>query len=325
MTAPWHAPWKGRTLLVFGGAGQVGHAIASLLPPANWRVVMASRADADITVTDEVNRLVTEANPDVIVNAAAFTAVDDAEAAAEPAARVNAEGAAIVAEAALQVGAPIIHLSTDYVFDGQSDRPWIESDPVAPLSVYGVTKEAGEQAVRQTHSGHVILRTSWVFGRHGKNFVRTMLRLGAERPQLRIVADQHGCPTPAADLAIAIWRIAAQTITPTRDVFGTFHFAGYGPTTWFDFAGRIFTEAKRYGFRPPNLEPITSAAYPTPARRPAYSVLDCAKIGAIYGIVPPSWHGGLALCVADLMALDKQSPGDRSSGGRLSQQRGVAA
>jgi len=307
MTAPGGTSWSGRTLLVFGGEGQVGRAIGSLLPPASWRVVAASRALADITEAAEVNRLVSQVEPDVIVNAAAFTAVDDAEATPERAVLVNAEGAAIVADAALQVGAPIIHLSTDYVFDGRSTRPWIETDRVGPLSVYGLSKEAGEQAVRRVHSGHVILRTSWVFGYHGKNFVRTMLRLGAERPQLRIVADQHGCPTPASDLAIAIWRIALQTVT--------YHFAGHGATTWFDFAGRIFTEAKRHGLPAPQLEPIASAAYPTPASRPAYSVLDCAKIGAVFGIVPPSWHGGLSLCVADLMAPGKREP----------QQRGVAA
>lgn len=307
--------WRGRTLLVFGGDGQVGRAIATLLPPVGWRVVAAPRAMADITRTDEVGRLVTQVAPDVIVNAAAFTAVDDAEAVPARAVQINAEGAAIVAEAALQVGAPIVHLSTDYVFDGRSTRPWIETDQVGPLSVYGLSKEAGERAVRRVHSGHVILRTSWVFGSHGKNFVRTMLRLGAERPQLRIVADQHGCPTPAADLATAIWRIALQTVTPTRDVFGTFHFAGQGATTWFDFARRIFMEAERHGHSVPQLEPIATAAYPTPARRPAYSVLDCTRIGAIYGITPPSWHGGLSLCVADLLA-----PGNRQS-----HQRGVAA
>lgn len=307
--------WSGRTLLVFGGDGQVGRAIATLLPPAGWRVVAAPRSIADITRADEVNGLVAQTEPDVIVNAAAFTAVDDAESAPEQAVLVNAEGAAIVAEAALQVGAPIVHLSTDYVFDGRSTAPWVETDRVGPLSVYGLSKEAGEQAVRRAHSGHVILRTSWVFGNHGKNFVRTMLRLGAERPQLRIVADQHGCPTPAADLATAIWRIALQTVTPACDVFGTFHFAGHGPTTWFDFARRIFLEAERHGQTAPQLEPIASAAYPTPARRPAYSVLDCTRIGSVYGIVPPSWHGGLSLCVADLLA-----PGKRQS-----QQRGVAA
>lgn len=315
MSEPGGTSWGGRTLLVFGGEGQVGRAISSLLPPAHWRVVTASRALADITQPDQVARLMSQVEPDVVVNAAAFTAVDDAESTPELAVQVNAEGAATVAEAALQVGAPVIHLSTDYVFDGRSTRPWIESDRVGPLSVYGLSKEAGEQAVRRVHSGHVILRTSWVFGSHGKNFVRTMLRLGAERPQLRIVADQHGCPTPASDLAIAIWRIALQTITPSRDVFGTFHFAGHGATTWFDFASRIFLEAKRHGWPAPALEPIATAAYPTPACRPAYSVLDCAKIGAIYGIVPPSWHGGLSLCVADLLA-----PGNRQP-----QQRGVAA
>lgn len=315
MTGFMDALWNGRTLLVFGAAGQVGHAISRSLPPAGWRVVCASRGEADITRPDEVNRLVSQIEPDVVVNAAAFTAVDDAETVPKRAAQVNGEGAAIVAEAALQVGAPIVHLSTDYVFDGRSSRPWVETDPVGPLSVYGSTKAAGEEAVRHVHSGHVILRTSWVFGSHGKNFVKTMLRLGAERPLLRVVADQHGCPTAAADLADALWRIATQVVTPSRDVFGTFHFAGAGATTWFDFATTIFAEAKRHGLAAPQLEPIASQAYPTPARRPAYSVLDSGKIAAVYGIVPPSWHHALSHCIAELMV-----PGDTQQSSR-----GVAA
>ena len=298
--------WTGRTLLVFGGNGQVGHAISAQLPPDGWRVICASRDDANITRADEVNRLVAHFQPDVIVNAAAFTAVDEAEAVPKWAAQVNCNGAAIVAEAALQLGAPIIHLSTDYVFDGRSSRPWRESDAVGPLSVYGRTKEAGESAVRRVHSGHVILRSSWIFGSHGRNFVKTMLRLARERPLLRIVADQQGCPTPASDLAAAIWRIALQVVVPRCDVFGTFHFAGQGPTTWFDFATRIFAEAKRHGLASPELEPVASLAYPTPARRPAYSVLDCAKIGIVHGIVPLSWQDGLSHCIEDLLAMGER-------------------
>lgn len=301
MTALSDSLWTGRTLLVFGGAGQVGRAISALLPPDGWRVICASRQDANITRADEVSRLVAHVGPDVIVNAAAFTAVDEAETVPKWAAQVNSKGAAIVAEAALQLGAPIIHLSTDYVFDGRSSRPLCETDAVGPLCVYGVSKEAGEQAVRRIHSGHVILRTSWIFGSAGHNFVKTMLRLAAEQPLLRVVADQQGCPTAAADLAAAIWRLALQVATPSRDVFGTFHFAGQGPTTWFDFAARIFAEAMRHGLTSPQLEPIASQAYPTPARRPAYSVLDCAKIGTVHGIVPPPWQEGLSQCIADLL------------------------
>ena len=306
--------WNGRTLLVFGGAGQVGRAIAGLLPPEGWRVVTASREQADITRADEVNGLVALVEPDVVVNAAAFTAVDDAEYHPAPADRINHHGAGIVAAAALEVGAPVIHLSTDYVFGGQGTRPLVESDPVAPLSVYGTTKEAGEQLVRQVHSGHVILRTSWGFGSHGKNFVKTMLRLGAERPVLRIVGDQHGCPTSAADLAEAIWHIARQAVTPNSDVFGTFHFAGARAVTWFDFARDIFAEVARRGRSVPELLPITTQAYPTPARRPAYSVLDCGKIRTVYGIDAPDWRHGLSACIDDLL----------NSQGKP-QRRGVAA
>lgn len=309
MTLSSDIAWSGRTLLVFGGTGQVGHAISALLPPDGWRVICASRSDANITQAEDVKCLVALVEPDVIVNAAAFTAVDKAESVPKWAARVNGTGAGIVAEAALQLGAPIIHLSTDYVFDGRSSRPWCETDAVGPMSIYGATKEAGEQAVRRIHSGHVILRTSWVFGSHGGNFVKTMLRQGAEKPLLRIVADQQGCPTFAGDLAAAIWRIAREVAMPTRDVFGTFHFTGSGPTTWFDFATAIFAEAARHGVASPQLQPIATRDFPTPARRPAYSVLDCGKIAAVYGIVPPSWRDGLSRCVGDLLKpRDLQSP-----------------
>lgn len=314
MSASANGHWSGRTLLVFGGRGQVGHAIGGLLPPDGWRLVMVGRGEADITRIDEVKRLVGKIEPAVIVNAAAFTAVDDAESQPEAADRVNQLGAAIVAGTAHQAGAPIIHLSTDYVFDGERSQPLRESDPVRPLSVYGTTKEAGERAVRRANARHVILRTSWVFGTHGKNFVKTMLKLGAERPSLRIVADQYGCPTAATDLAQAIWTIAIQLGSPALGSFGTFHFAGHGVTTWFDFAGRIFDDLVLRGHQTPKLEPIPTHAYPTPARRPAYSVLDCDKIRTVYGIVPPSWHDGLAACIQTLSTpIGKQ------------QRRGVAA
>lgn len=298
---PQGSQWNGRTLLVFGGAGQLGHAIGELPPPEGWRSIMVGRADADITRIDEVQRLAAKIGPAVIVNAAAFTAVDDAESQPEMADRVNQLGAAVIASVARQGGAPLIHISTDYVFDGRCRRPLRESDPVRPLNVYGVTKEAGERAVRRINPRHVILRTSWLFSAHGKNFVKTMLKLGAERPTLRIVADQYGCPTAASDLARAIWAIASQVVAPELGSFGTFHFSGHGVTTWFDFAGRIFDELARHGVDAPKLEPIPTEAFPTPARRPAYSVLDCDKVRAVYGIVPPPWQDGLATCVQDLV------------------------
>lgn len=307
-------PWNGRTLLVFGATGQVGHAIGDMVPPEGWRVVTASRDQADITQSDEVAGLVELVQPDVVVNAAAFTAVDDAEVHSAAAERVNHHGAGIVAAAALEVGAPVIHLSTDYVFDGQGNRPLVESDLAGPLSVYGTTKEAGERLVRRIHSGHVILRTSWLFGSHGKNFVKTMLRLGTERPSLRIVADQHGCPTAASDLAQVLWHITRQAVTPDKDVFGTFHFCGARAVTWFDFARGIFAEVARRGRAVPELVPITTQAYPTPARRPAYSVLDCGKIRSVYGIVAPDWQSSLSTCIDDLL----------NSQGKP-QRRGVAA
>jgi dTDP-4-dehydrorhamnose reductase len=281
-----------KVLLVFGGEGQLGRALAEAKAPAGWRVTAVSRAAADITDADQVMRAIDAHEPAVVVNAAAYTAVDKAENDSVAAFRINEYGASIVARAASEAQATVIHPSTDYVFDGQASRPWREDDPTQPLGVYGASKAAGEEAVRDAARRHVILRTSWVFGAHGNNFVKTMLRLGAERPALKIVADQVGRPTSAHDLADAILTIAGKIGggVSTAKFYGTFHFANEGAVSWYEFAREIFAQGAKRGGPSPELAAIPTSDYPTPAKRPAYSVLDCDKLAGLYGIEPRPWQ-----------------------------------
>ena len=291
-------------LLVFGGAGQVGRAFAEITPPAGWTVTTLARPDADITEPGSIERAIATHRPTFIVNAAAYTAVDKAESDRDACFRINRDGAGIVARVAAAAKVPLVHLSTDYVFDGTKAGPWTEDDAVGPLGVYGASKEAGEQQVRANHPRHFIVRTSWVFGVHGNNFVKTMLKLGETREQLRIVADQHGKPTDAADIARAVLALANRVLTkPPQRPWGTLHFAGKRATTWFGFAEAIFDEAERRGARRPELTPIASDGYPTAAKRPANSVLACAKIESIYGVIPQPWSMGLAACLDRLIGL----------------------
>ena len=290
-------------ILITGRDGQVGHELGRVAWPAASTVHLLGRTDGDLTDAASLRRILAALRPDLVINAAAYTAVDRAETEPEQAFAVNRDGPAALAAACHAQGAALIHLSTDYVFDGTRPTPYREDDKVAPLGVYGASKEAGETAVRTEVPRHVILRTSWVFGAHGTNFVKTMLRLAATRPELRVVADQHGCPTPAADIASAVATIAA-AIGAGRGVWGTFHFCGAGPTTWHGFARAIVDRARPGPDGRPRVLPIATAEYPTPARRPVNSVLDCTRIGQAYGVVPPSWHGGLEEMLAALGALE---------------------
>jgi dTDP-4-dehydrorhamnose reductase len=284
----------GECVLVFGGAGQVGRALSEAATP-DWPVVGLSHDAADITDPSAVEQAIRRHRPSFVINAAAYTAVDKAENEREMCFQINRDGAGVIARAAAAAGVPLIHLSTDYVFDGGKSGPWNEDDAPGPLGVYGASKAAGEDAVRENHPNHVIVRTSWVFGAHGVNFVKTMLRLAETRTELRIVADQHGKPTAAADIARALLAIAARIrAKPPQRPFGTFHFAGKRATTWYGFAEAIFEEAARRGARAPELVPIATAEYPTAARRPGNSVLDCARIESVYGVVPRPWPEGLS-------------------------------
>lgn len=282
-------------ILLTGANGQVGWEFARRAPAAGLSVRAFGREELDIADNDAVARAVAAVAPRVVVNAAAYTAVDKAEGDRERAFAVNRDGAAHLAGACAARGIPLVHISTDYVFDGEKDGPYVEDDPTGPLSVYGESKLAGESAVRAFLDRHVIVRTSWVYGVHGHNFVKTMLRLGRERDVLRVVDDQHGCPTFAGDLAAALLTIAHRVASENLpdDAYDTFHCAGAGAVTWCGFARRIFEVAAPMLGRAPTVEAITTADYPTPARRPANSVLDCGRLSEVYGLALRPWDAAL--------------------------------
>jgi dTDP-4-dehydrorhamnose reductase len=290
-------------LLVLGARGQVGQELRRLAWPAGYELAAFGRDGVDITQHDAVVAAVARERPDIVVNAAAYTAVDRAEGEPDAAWANNCTGPANLAAACRDVAIPLIHLSTDYVFDGSQTGPYREDDPVKPLGVYGKSKEAGDRAVREALAEHVILRTAWVYSPHGHNFVKTMLRLAAERPVLRVVADQIGSPTSAADIAAAI-RAIVQQLDAGNSSWGTYHFAGGGAVTWHGFAQAIFELASQFSSTgrgpPPRIEAITTADYPTPARRPANSVLDCSRIGEVFGVVPRPWRQALAEVIGEL-------------------------
>jgi dTDP-4-dehydrorhamnose reductase len=287
-------------LLVFGRTGQVATEIARLAGP-DLAVRALGRAEADLANPEGCARAVAAAEADVVVNAAAYTAVDRAEQEEALAATVNGEAPGAIARAAAARGLPFLHVSTDYVFDGSGDRPWTEDDPPAPLGAYGRSKLAGERAVAAAGGPHAVLRTSWVHAGHGTNFVRTMLRAGAARPRLSVVDDQRGGPTPARAVAATLVALA-EAFAHGRGVSGIFHFCGAPPTSWFGFAREIFARAE--WMTPPEIVPIRTADWPTPAARPANSVLDCTKIRAAYGIGQPDWKATLGPVIAELRAGD---------------------
>ncbi len=290
-------------VLVTGASGQVGRELVRRHERYGLAVVGFDHAGLDITDPAAVAAAIDEVQPVCVVNGAAYTAVDRAEEEADKAFAVNAAGPENLARACRRHGIPLLHISTDYVFDGSKRTPYREDDPVAPLGVYGRSKEEGERRLRAITNRHCIIRTSWVFAAHGHNFVTTMLRLGSERPRLRIVDDQHGGPTPAAAIADMLLTLAARCAAGEEPPWGTYHFSGAPSVTWFGFAQEIFAQAAAILGRPaPVLEPITTADYPTPARRPAWSVLDCSKIEKVLGIQPPDWRQGLAAVLTELRA-----------------------
>jgi dTDP-4-dehydrorhamnose reductase len=286
-------------LLVLGARGQVGHELCRLGLPAGYLIAGFDRDRVDITRRQAVFEAMARERPDIVINAAAYTAVDRAESEAEAAWAGNCTGPANLAAACADVGISLIHISTDYVFDGTKSGAYLEDDPVAPLGVYGASKEAGDRAVRDRLASHVILRTAWVYSVHGHNFVRTMLRLADQHPVLRVVADQTGSPTSAAEIARAIAAIVQQLSAGSRR-WGTYNFAGAGSVTWHGFAEAIFEEAAAWRGPPPRVAAITTADYPTPARRPVNSVLDCGKISETFGIVPRFWREALAEVIREI-------------------------
>ena len=284
--------------LVFGTSGQVARELARAAGPRGIALRALGRAEADLADPEACARAIRASDAEIVVNAAAWTAVDAAEDDRATAEAVNAHAPGAMAEAAAARGIPFLHVSTDYVFDGQSPgRPWREDDPTGPLGAYGATKLAGERAVIAATPDHAILRTAWVFSAHGRNFVKTMLAAGRGRPEMRVVGDQRGSPTAARDIAAALWTVA-EAWTAGRGVPGVFHYAGAPETSWAGFAEAIFAAA---GWpERPRVTAIATADWPTRALRPAWSVLDCTAIARAYGIAQPDWRPALAEVVADL-------------------------
>ena len=288
-------------LLLFGANGQVGHELRRSLP-ALGEVIVTTRSGqcedgtrcevADFDMPDALPALIARIAPDVVVNAAAYTAVDRAESDRNAAFRANAEAPQRIAEACAAQDALLVHYSTDYVFDGTGTRPYREDDATSPLGVYGESKLAGEDAIRASGVRHMIFRTAWVYASHGKNFMRTMLRLAAERDELRVVADQVGTPTPAALIA----DVTASLLARPFQRSGVWHLTAAGQTTWHGFAEAIVAAAHARGSiaRAPRVVPIATSDYPTPAKRPAYSCLDISRIQSDFDTQLPNWHEGLS-------------------------------
>lgn len=288
-----------KRILVTGIGGQLGQELQTTLALMG-ELIGVGRDKLDLTQTSAIRQIINELKPDIIVNSAAYTAVDKAESEPELAEKINAIAPGIIAQECQKLGIPLIHISTDYVFDGSQSHPYRESDATNALSVYGKSKLEGEIAIQKTCDNYIILRTAWVYGMGGKgNFVKTMLRLGAEREELRVVADQIGSPTCTADFASAITQLIP-LFTP--EIAGIYNYTNSGVASWYDFAVTIFEEAKQLGWdlKIQRTIPITTAEYPTPARRPAYSVLSCAKISAVLGTYPPHWRQGLRKMLAEL-------------------------
>ncbi len=293
-------------VVVTGSSGQVALSLRERAAAHGIDVALVGRPALDFENLATIGPALRAARPDLVVNAAAFTAVDLAENDEATATRVNGDAAGEAAAEAARLGVPIIHLSTDYVFDGRLDRPYREADPVAPMGAYGRSKLAGETAVAAATGNHVILRTAWVYSPFGKNFVRTMLALGLKRQAVSVVADQIGNPSYAPDVADGILKVAkALGKAPDDDgLRGLFHMAGHGSAAWADLAEATFQAAAAQGRAPVLVNPITSADYPTPARRPDNSRLDCGKLDQRYGVALPDWRESVKLCVARLLQAE---------------------
>jgi len=296
------------TILVAGKSGQLAQSLLELAADdRNLRIVAAGRPELDIEQPASIEQVVSSVAPAVIINAAAYTAVDKAELEPERCFAVNCNAAAQLAAAAWRLRVPFIHISSDYVFDGEKPTPYVEDDATAPLGVYGQSKLEGERAVLSAHPLAVTLRTSWVYSAFGSNFVKTMLQLAKSQPLVRVVDDQQGCPTSAHDLAVALLRIASELVAGPSDVSaGLYHLSGSGRTTWHALAAEVFARAKARGWPVPQLEAIATADYPTRARRPRNSSLDCAKINRAFGVALPPWSASVRMCVDRLMSKELQ-------------------
>ena len=290
-----------KPILVAGKSGQLARCLRDLAFLRNVPMVAVGRPELDLENGEGIDRVTAAVEPSAIVNAAAYTAVDRAEAEPGRAFAVNCDGAALLADAATRRGIPFIQISTDYLFDGSKRSPYREDDLTAPLNVYGASKLAGEAAVLRACPGAAVIRTSWVYSPYGNNFVRTMLRLSETQAVVRVVHDQYGAPTSAADLAAATLAIVERLRSASGSgEAGVYHLAGEGETSWHGFAAAIFASLARRGRRVPKLQAITAAEYPTPARRPKNSCLDSSKAERIFGVRLPPWRSSLEECLDQL-------------------------
>lgn len=280
---------KLRPILIMGAGGQLGQELLALTRARETSIIGLTRSQCDIADESMVQRMLDQLNPAVVINAAAYTAVDRAESEEATAFRANAQGPDILARETARRDVPLIHISTDYVFDGEKAAPYIESDPVNPLGVYGRSKLAGEECVRSGNARHVILRTAWVYGAYGHNFLKTILRLAGERDVLNIVGDQIGSPTASLDLAEAVLTAATQAQSGAP-VWGTYHFCGTGVTNWHEFAQEIVAMQAPLTHRSPDMHKITTADYPTPARRPMNSALSSEKFVQTFAYRAAHWR-----------------------------------
>jgi dTDP-4-dehydrorhamnose reductase len=294
-------------ILVFGGHGQLGQELTALAIERGIGLHPVSRHEADIADRDAAAREIARSQPTLVVSAGAYTNVDGAEADTAAATRSNESGPAVLATLCSEQGLPLVHISTDYVFDGAKAAAYVESDPVAPLNVYGRTKAAGEAAIRERHPRHVILRTSWLYGRFGSNVLKTVLRLATERTELRFVTDQRGCPTSTLDIARAILHMAPR-LKAGEDVWGTYHLAGRGATTWHGFVSHIVDCQSCFTGRKPSVIPIGSAELARPARRPQNSELDSSRFAEVFGFRAEPWEAMANWTVRCLVSPDS---GDR--------------
>lgn len=291
-------------IVTVGATGQVARALLECGSEQGVQVTALGRPRFDLTKRDTLSAVLRSVSPDAIVNAAAYTAVDEAERNRDIAFDVNAVGAAFLARCARELAVPLIHISTDYVFDGEKDDPYTETDALAPLGQYGQSKAAGELAVMEATSDHVILRTSWVFSPFERNFVTTMLRLAKQQDRIRVVSDQYGSPTYAPDLAVGIVSIARNLTDHRGDrkLRGTFHLAGGGFTNWSEFARAIFDYSRSRGGPFAEVAPISTAEYAALAPRPRNSRLDCTKVHRVHGVTMRSWETALQTCISRLLS-----------------------
>lgn len=302
-----------RTILILGRNGQVARSLEEQLTARGHTVVKVGRPEVDLCDPLSVSQVIRAARPAWVINAAAYTAVDRAEDETQAAFAANAIGAQAAALAAAEAGAPIIHFSTDYVFDGTKALPYVETDATSPLGIYGQSKLEGEQLVATANQRHVILRTAWVFSPFGANFAKTMLRLNQERPTINVVDDQHGNPTYAPDLADVVCRIIARLSESSSDQnnFGIFHAVNSSPTTWCGFAQAIVEGAAQRGAPQATVNPIETKDYPTKAKRPKYSVLSTDKLSDVYGVRLRPWHDALSDALDRLIGRRNEEPSHR--------------